>query len=393
MAPIFLAPIEICMNRIFTVTLLFLLTVISSTYAQTGGAWVKKADVSTLNRESAVGFSINSKGYIGLGIVSASPNGALWEYNNSYGTWTQKANMPLTTTGRVSAVAFSIGSFGYVGTGEDLSFNRTKTFYSYDPNNNVWTARAPFAGTARREAVGFSIGTKGYIGTGDDGTRRKDFWEYDPTANTWTQKADFGGTARNLAVGFSIGSKGYIGTGNDGTKKKDFWEYDQATNVWTRKADFGGAAREGAVAFVVNNKGYIATGDAGSGKNDIWEYDPTTNGWVQRANFIGQARYVAAGFASGGRGYIGTGFTDEPSVGVNTKDFYEFSPPIAPAVPANVMVTAYNETSIRIHWLDQSYDETGFTVERSTDGTIFTTLATLPAGTITYTDKGLTSGQ
>jgi N-acetylneuraminic acid mutarotase len=378
------------MNRLFTV---ILLCIVSSSYAQIGGTWTKKADLSTLNRESAVGFAINTKGYIGLGNVGGSPNGAMWEYDYSTNVWTQKANM--TGGGRLNAIAFVISGMAYVGTGENISFALDKKIYQFNPSTNVWTAKTDFGGTARTEAVAFTIGTKGYVGTGYDGARKKDFWEYDATANTWTQKADFGGTARNRAVGFAIGSKGYIGTGNDGALKKDMWEYDPATNAWTRKSDFAGAARESAVAFVISSKGYIATGDAGTGKNDIWEYNPGTDDWVQRNVFPGQRRYAAAGFAisTNGKGYIGTGFTDEPATGVSTKDFYEFLPPVPPTAPTDAMVTAYTETSIRLNWLDRSYDETGFSIERSTNGTTFTTLTTLPAGAVTYTDNGLTTGQ
>lgn len=377
------------MNRLVTVSFLFLS---SLAFAQTGGTWTKKADVSTMNRESGVGFALNAKSYIGLGIVSGGVNGALWEYESTTDVWTQKASM--LGGGRVNAVAFGIAGNAYVGTGEDNMFNLDKRFYQYNPALNTWTAKADFGGTARTEAVGFAIGSKGYVGTGYDGTRRKDFWEYDPAANTWTQKADFGGTARRRAVGFALDGKGYIGTGNDGSLKKDFWEYDPATNAWTQKKDFAGAARESAVSFALNHKGYIGTGDSGSGKNDIWEYNPATDEWLRRADFPGQRRYVAVGFASIlNKAYIGTGFTDEPAIGVSTKDFYEFTPPQPPTAPANAMVTAYTENSIRLHWLDKSYNETGFIVERSTDGTTFSEVATVWANVAMYTDNGLTNGQ
>lgn len=377
------------MNKFFTVTLL--LSISSIAYSQTGGSWSKKADVGTLNRESAVGFSVNSKGYIGLGIVSGSPNGAMWEFDPATSAWTQKANM--TGGGRVNPVAFVASGRVFVGTGEDITFTRDKKIYEFNPLSNVWTARTDFGGTARTEAVAFGIGSKGYVGTGYDGTRRKDFWEYDPAANTWTQKADFAGTARQRAVGFSIGTKGYIGTGNDGTLRKDFWEYDPATNTWTQKADMAGGARESAVGFALLSKGYIATGDGGTGKNDIWEYNPAQDEWVQRASFIGDRRYVAAGFATSTKGYIGTGFTDAPAIGVSTKDFFEFTPPQPPLAPTNAMITAYSENSIRVHWLDNSNDETGFVVERSLNGTTFTPIVTVAANTFSYTDNGLSGGQ
>ena len=89
------------------------------------------------------------------------------------GAWTQKADFG--GTARSAAVGFSIDTKGYIGTG-----NFTKDFWEYDPSSNTWTQKANFSGTARSSAVGFSIGTKGYIGTGNDGTFRKDFWEFDP---------------------------------------------------------------------------------------------------------------------------------------------------------------------------------------------------------------------
>lgn len=387
---IFVFPLVISMNRLVTVSFLFISTL---TFGQSGGTWTKKADVSTMNRESGVGFALNAKSYIGLGIVSGGVNGALWEYDHTTDVWTQKASM--LGGGRVNAVAFGIAGNAYVGTGEDNMFNLDKRFYQYNPALNQWTAKADFGGTARTEAVGFAIGSKGYVGTGYDGTRKKDFWEYDPTANTWTQKADFGGTARRRAVGFSVDGKGYIGTGNDGSLKKDFWEYDPATNTWTQKKDFGGAARESAVGFALNHNGYIGTGDSGTGKNDIWEYNPGTDEWLRRADFPGQRRYVAVGFANTvySKAYIGTGFTDEPSIGVSTKDFYEFTPPQPPQAPANAMVTAYTANSIRLHWFDKSYNETGFIIERSTDGINFSETATVAPNTVTYTDNGLATGQ
>ena len=377
------------MKAHFTVILSLLFS--SFAWSQSGGSWSRKADVGTSNRESAVGFSVNSKGYIGLGIVGGSPNGTMWEFDPSTNAWTQKANM--AGGGRVNPVAFVANGRVFVGTGEDISFNLDKKIYEFNPLSNVWTTRTDFGGTARTEAVAFGIGAKGYLGTGYDGTRRKDFWEYDPATNAWTQKADFGGTARRRAVGFSIGTKGYIGTGNDGSLKKDFWEYDPATNTWAQKSDLPGGARESAVGFSINSKGYIATGDGGTGKNDIWEYNPAQDEWIQRASFIGDRRYVAAGFATSTKGYIGTGFTDAPAVGVNTKDFYEFIPPVPPMAPTYAMVTAFTESSTRIHWTDNSYDETGFVVERSTDGTTFSAIATAPVNATSYTDNGLTTGQ
>jgi N-acetylneuraminic acid mutarotase len=298
------------------------------------GTWTKKADFGGSARRGAVGFSIGSKGYIGMGDEGnySLSKKDFWEYDPAANTWTQKADFG--GTARSNTVGFSIGSKGYIGTGGD-----SKDFWEYDPAANAWTQKADCGGGWRSVAIGFSIGSKGYIGTGIDtsvspGIYRKDLWEYDPAADTWTQKADLGGTARILAVGFSIGSKGYIGTGvievgpGSFASVKDFWEYDPAADAWTQKADFGGTGRSSAVGFSIGSKGYIGTG--GSGSKDFWEYDPAANAWTQKADFGGTARSRAKGFSIGNKGYIGTGWDGSSVV---YRDFWEYDPSKTAGLP------------------------------------------------------------
>jgi hypothetical protein len=54
--------------------------------------------------------------------------------------------------------------------------------------------------------------------------------------------------------------------------------------------------------------------------------------------------------------------------------------------PDNVAAVALSSTSIEIVWDDQSAAETGFEVQRSTDGTTFSNLGSIAAGTTNYTD-------
>jgi hypothetical protein len=185
--------------------------------------------------------------------------------------WTQMADFGGIV--RQSAVGFSIGSKGYIGTGVNLG-TYLNDFWEYNPINNVWTQKANFAGSARQSAVGFDIGNKGYIGTGFDGANKNDFYEYDPTTNAWTAKANFGGSARTSAVGFSIAGKGYIGTGVDAATTRDFYEYDPITNLWEPKANFLGVARSSAVGFSIGNKGFIGLGKTTQAENDFYQFDP-----------------------------------------------------------------------------------------------------------------------
>jgi len=260
---------------------------------QATNVWTRKADYPGNFTGLSVSFSIGTKGYMGID-NSHGTNGftnEFWEYNPATDFWSQKTSLP-TTPARGLAVGFSIGTKGYVGLGaeqvDDYGFSYYKDFWEWDQATNVWTKKADFPGNTQIDAVGFSIGNKGYIGMGWDGfdysgnLPLSDFWEWDQATNVWTRKADFEGTMRSAAVGFSIGNKGYIGTGWGGfdyysssPPLRDFWEWDQATNVWTKKADFEGNARSGAVGFSIGDKGYIGMGgDGNSNLKDFWEYDP-----------------------------------------------------------------------------------------------------------------------
>ncbi len=290
--------------------------------ACTPNTWTQKADFGGTARNSAVGFSIGSKGYIGTGYDTGYKND-FWEYDPSTNTWTQKADFG--GVGRSYAANFSIGTKGYVGMGAaGVSY---KDFWEYDPSTNTWTQKADFGGGLRHSLVNFTIGSKGYAGTGHDYVSLfQDLWQYDPSTNTWTQKANFPGDQRYFATGFSIGTKGYLGIGQSfgGTNKKDFWEYDSTTNIWTQKSDFGGGPKVNAASFSINGKGYIGTGNTNQlNTKDFWQYDPAINTWTQKTDFGGIARNGAVGFSINGKGYIGTGNYNGPPY---LKDFWEYCP-------------------------------------------------------------------
>jgi N-acetylneuraminic acid mutarotase len=204
---------------------------------QITNVWRRRADFPGNSTDGVVSFSIGTKGYIGTGqnLGTERFTNEFWEYDPATNSWTQKASLQITPA-RTFAVGFSIGTKGYVGLGiKDGSTaggspGYYQDFWEWDQSTNVWTKKVDFPGNARTGAVGFSIGSKGYIGTGGDGSSySKDFWEWDQATNLWTRKADFGGGARSSAVGVSIGNKAYIGTGNGGSiiyAYQDFWEYD-----------------------------------------------------------------------------------------------------------------------------------------------------------------------
>jgi hypothetical protein len=66
--------------------------------------------------------------------------------------------------------------------------------------------------------------------------------------------------------------------------------------------------------------------------------------------------------------------------------------PQPPAAPQSLTATAVSSTQINLAWADQSGNETGFKVERSTDGVSFTQVATTGANVAAYGATGLAAG-
>lgn len=62
---------------------------------------------------------------------------------------------------------------------------------------------------------------------------------------------------------------------------------------------------------------------------------------------------------------------------------------VPPSAPVNLIATAFSPNEIRLAWTDNSSDETGFRLERSTDGINWTEFAVTASNTTSYADTGL----
>src|SRR5262249_45206734 len=63
-----------------------------------------------------------------------------------------------------------------------------------------------------------------------------------------------------------------------------------------------------------------------------------------------------------------------------------------PTAPTGLNASTLSSSQIELHWTDNSTTETGFEIERSTDGVAFSPLFTVGANINSYTDTDLTSG-
>ena len=68
-----------------------------------------------------------------------------------------------------------------------------------------------------------------------------------------------------------------------------------------------------------------------------------------------------------------------------------------PAAPTNLAATLQAGPQVRLTWRDNATNESGFVIERSTDGVNFTQIATAPArsntGNVTFTDTTVKAAQ
>lgn len=257
-------------------------------------------------------FNIDDKLYMGVSWETASRRAYndFWQYDPTLNKWTRKADFPGYVL-RSSHTMFSVNGKGYVGMGLDTAKHLLKDVWEYDPLEDKWSQKQDFPGGGRLAMAAFTIGDKVYAGTGNtQEATSNEFWQYDSQADRWTKKKDFPGVARVGTITFTINGKGYLGTGNtmEGNSN-DFWEYDPSMDHWTRKANVEGVKRKNAFGFSLNGKGYIGGGEAQEGmyQNDFWEYDPKVNGWTQKSNLLMSAVGIHTALGLKGRGYIWNG--------------------------------------------------------------------------------------
>lgn len=289
------------------------------------GDWKQSVDFSGSPRAHTTTFVINNKLYVVGGYDYDDYYSDVRAFDPVSKSWTKfndnsVAFEPFPGEERYSAVGFSINGKGYMGTGynydDDIYF---KDFWEFDPSKTTgqWNQIADFPGGARSGCVAFSLGNLGYVGTGykndgDDKGDNSDFYSYSPETNTWSIAKPVN-TKRHDAVVFVIGNYAYLGTGmNNSSYINDFQYYNPETNEWTMLNDLDysddySIERSNAVAFTINGYGYIGTGYNGGFKSDFWKYNPSTDTWDEVTGFEGSARSDAFGFSYEDYGYVGTG--------------------------------------------------------------------------------------
>ncbi len=145
-----------------------------------------------------------------------------YKFDPALNQWTPIADFP--GAGRETGIAYSVNGKGYVGLG--VAFENTGTtvfndFWRYDPTNNTWNQLGNFEGGARSKAAVYVLNGSAYVGTGanDQFVFLSDWWKYDPGTDNWTIQNNLGNLPpRYGAVAVVADNKAYLvgGRGNGG---------------------------------------------------------------------------------------------------------------------------------------------------------------------------------
>jgi len=297
-------------------------------------SFVKRSTIPGNGRSSAVAFSMNGKGYIGLGRDSLKNQlNDCWEYNPVNDSWSVKT--PFPGIGRVKAMAATVNGKAYVGLGFNISLGVNnsdaclKDFFMFDPVSDSWTKKADFPSNYTDACVSFVYKNIIYVGSGFNGDIfGSEFWKYIPDQDKWIRLNNFPGAERAAAVICSNEDHIYFGTGYRALNENDWWEYFPDSDSWKLIDHIPDNGRENAVALSINNRFFISTGrqfggnlTGGHVKSDILEYDTIRKVWYKRGD-IPVARENAVAFTINGIGYIGFGENDTKVL----NDFWSFEP-------------------------------------------------------------------
>lgn len=182
------------------------------------------------------------------------------------------------------------------------------------------------------------------------------------TTGAVTWQKSFGGAGADDAYSVAVASDGglFIGGESNSFKGTDF-------DIWVMKLSADGAATLSTQSgFSVSNTALAAAAGTAVAADVVTALNVTTLGGVATAEVSTNAANVVENVAG--------------SVGITT----------APSTLTAVAGGAAGQ--IVLNWTDNSSDENGFVIFRSTNAVNFTRVAAVAAGVATYTDTGLNTG-
>ena len=293
--------------------------------------WHYVTDIPGLPRTQAVSFAIGSKAYIGTGVYQNDMYlEDMWEYDTETGSWTRIADYP---EGKVRGlIAFSVNGKGYVGLGYRRNGTnegeKMNSFYEYNPATNTWTRIHDYPGGwdgyDGRDA--FSMNGKGYLVTEmfpmDVPTaphRGVNIYEYNPNSDSWDIVStldwhnydDVDYLSANAVDGnIYCYLRCYNGAAVFGLNIQKFYLYDTEFGRWIEKSCPFPMTYSRMESFVIGDNFYLFSGNLEGNvhNNTVYKYYPETNVWTDNELSPQRPfRYHPVKFVIGNKLYYGSG--------------------------------------------------------------------------------------
>lgn len=224
--------------------------------------WIPRAGFPVVGDEFA-SFSLNGKGYVGMGYYINNSLNLMHEYDPVSNQWTQKNNTP--TSGWSSPLVIN-GSAYLLNDPSIWLYNSAGD--TYTPKGNY-----PFSGPGYEIKPRFALNGMGYTVTGAS------CWRYDPSSDLWQQRASLPAYVKTVA-GFSSQNNGYVLVDSSQSSyllgyPLQLWQYEPLANQWQRiYDDYPGAAVNAVKSISVGAISFVGlgtnTGDWPIG--DMWRF-------------------------------------------------------------------------------------------------------------------------
>lgn len=144
-------------------------------YDPLSDSWTEHFGFGGDKRRNATTFRIGNKVYLCTGINNGIYVKDFWVFDVVTEKWSSFKNLDhddydddYLDVLRASAVGFSMDGRGYIACGEN--YGAKKTVWEYIPENNTWDQKLSFERTARQDAVVFEDGHRAFVSLGRNGT-------------------------------------------------------------------------------------------------------------------------------------------------------------------------------------------------------------------------------
>ncbi|MBN2611504.1 MAG: hypothetical protein JXB00_08105 [Bacteroidales bacterium] len=220
--------------------------------------WTKKRDFPGIVRDGAISYSLNCKGYLGLG---SGIGEEIWEYDPLSDNWGKIADFP--GEGKIGALCFPVDSCVYIGLGRrNNSSEILPELWEYNQNTLKWTKKADFPYETDFIVYGTVIDKKIYVGFGPN---INELYTYDPNADLWELVGSCPEEGSYLVTGFSIDGIGYFHfTRNSFTRT--IWKYYPDNNLWEKAIV---SPSNYTKSIIINNFAFLISNDG------LWQFDPS----------------------------------------------------------------------------------------------------------------------